>query len=53
VNISKKSESIDLDLGAFTPKAVTNFETSAEVALSEGRMKAEFAPQQVLIYQLN
>jgi hypothetical protein len=53
VNTGDKSESIDLDLGAFEPKAVNNFETGAEVALSEGRLKAEFTPQQVLIYQLN
>jgi hypothetical protein len=53
VNTGKKSQSIDLDLGAFKPKAVTNFETGAEVALAEGRLKAEVASQQVLIYQLN
>ncbi len=53
VNTGKKSEAIDLDMGALRPKAVTNFETGAEVALSEGRLKTEFAPMQVLIYQLN
>ena len=53
VNTGKKSESIDLNLGAFKPKAVTNFETGAEVALAEGCLKAEIAPQQVVIYQLN
>jgi hypothetical protein len=53
VNTGKKSESIDLDLGAFKPKAVTNFETGAEVALAESRLKAELASQQVLIYQLD
>jgi alpha-tubulin suppressor-like RCC1 family protein len=53
VNTGKKSQSIDLNLGAFKPKAVTNFETGAEVALAEGRLKAEVASQQVLIYQLN
>jgi hypothetical protein len=53
VNTGKKSESIDLDLGSFKPKAATNFETGAEVALSEGRLKADFAPMQVMIYQLN
>ena len=53
VNTGKKSESIDLDLGAFNSKTVTNFETGAEVALAEGRLKAEIGPQQVAIYQLN
>jgi hypothetical protein len=53
VNTGKKSESIDLDLGAFKPKSATNFETGAEVALAEGPLKAELASQQVLIYQLN
>ena len=53
VNTGKKSDSIDLNLGAFKPKAVTNFETGAEVVLAEGRLKAEVASQQVLIYQLN
>ena len=53
MNIGKKSESSDLNLGAFKPKSVTNFETGAEVALAEGRLKAEVASQQVLIYQLN
>ncbi len=53
VNSGNKSEAIDLDLGAFKPKTMTNFETGAEVALNGGRLKAEFAPMQVLIYQLN
>jgi hypothetical protein len=53
VNTGKKSESIDLDLGAFKPKSATNFETGAEVALAEGRLKAEVAAKQVMIYQLD
>jgi hypothetical protein len=53
VNTGKKSESIDLDLSAFKPKSATNFETGAEVALAESRLKAEVASQQVLIYQLS
>jgi hypothetical protein len=53
VNTGKKSESIDLDLGAFKPKTVTNFESGTEVALAEGRLKAEIASQQVMIYQLD
>jgi hypothetical protein len=53
VNTGKKSESIDLDLGAFKPKTVTNFESGTEVALAESRLKAEFAAKQVMIYQLD
>jgi hypothetical protein len=32
---------------------VTNFESGAEVALAEGRLKAEVAAKQVMIYQLD
>jgi hypothetical protein len=53
VNTGKKSESIDLNLGAFKPKTVTNFESGTEVALAESRLKAEFAAKQVMIYQLD
>ena len=53
VNTGKKSESIDLDLGAFKPKTVTNFESGTEVALAESRLKAEFAAKQVMFYQLD
>jgi hypothetical protein len=53
VNTGKKSEAIDLDLSAFKPKVVTNFETGAAITLNSGRLKTEFAPMQVLIYQLD
>jgi hypothetical protein len=53
VNTGKKNEAINLDLDVFKPKELINYETGAVSAMNSGRMKAEFAPMQVLIYQLS